>query len=404
MNGMTVADRPDRPVAIINTTSGRPLVLNRIELMQAWLAAGFAVYAVAPDFTAKEKSIIAELGATAIDIPMRRNQLDVAGDIAYAWAFYKLCRRLRPVFVLSYYQKAVIYGSLAAKFAGVRRIVALMAGLGYAFNEGGGAKRRAFALAVGLLNRAAFQVCRPVIFQNHDDVDTLVGLGVVRRSNCVVVDGSGVDIDQYTNTPLPAGAPRFLMLSRLLRSKGVGEFIEAARIVRQRYPDAIFELAGHFEPGSPDEVDPAMIDEAVASGTIRYLKVIPDVRPALAACTAFVLPSYYREGIPRASLEALAAGRAIVTADSPGCRETVIDGVNGFLVPPRDAKAIADALISLIEKRELAEAMGAASRALAESRFDVRLVVRQMLDGIDASGPEPLFAGLRETTAVSIPS
>ena len=197
-------------------------------------------------------------------------------------------------------------------------------------------------------------------------------------SKIVMVAGSGVDLDHYTRSKLPIGPPVFLLIARLLRDKGIVEYVEAARIVRKQFPHAQFKLLGHFEPGA-NGITQAQIESWVAEGVIDFLGQTHDVRPYLSECTAFVLPSYYREGIPRSILEALATGRAIITADSPGCRDTVEDGVNGYIVNRRDPQGLAEAILKLANDPATAAAMGRKSFEMARNRFDVHVVNRLLL-------------------------
>jgi glycosyltransferase involved in cell wall biosynthesis len=196
---------------------------------------------------------------------------------------------------------------------------------------------------------------------------------IVRR-----VPGSGIDLALFHQSAPRPGQPTFLLVARLLREKGIGEFVEAARSLRARYPQARFQLLGHFDP-NPSAIRKDEVDKWVSEGVVEYLGTTKDVRPYLADCTAFVLPSYYREGIPRSILEAMATGRAIVTTDLPGCADTVVDGVNGFLVPKKQPDRLAAVLERLILQPALAAKMGEASRRLASDRFDVHAVNRLLL-------------------------
>jgi glycosyltransferase involved in cell wall biosynthesis len=202
------------------------------------------------------------------------------------------------------------------------------------------------------------------------------------------VPGSGVDIGHFTAQPLPDGPPTFLMIARLMRDKGIAEFVAAARMVRQAIPEARFRLVGRPEDANPTGLSAAEVAGWVREGVIEHIPETRDVRPYLAAAHAFVLPSYYREGLPRTLLEALASGRPIITTDLPGCREPVAPGRNGWLVPPRDAPALAAAMIRTVAERTRLEHMAEAARRTAVERYDVVRVNRQLLSIMKLAGSE----------------
>jgi glycosyltransferase involved in cell wall biosynthesis len=282
-----------------------------------------------------------------------------------------LLRQWRADLILSYTIKPVIVGALAGRAERVPRIVSLISGLGYAFTEGPGIKRRLVRRIASFLYRRALARSDMVLFQNRDDQALFQELGLVREQQPqAIVDGSGVDIDFFAAAPAVA-EPAFLMIARLLGDKGIREFADAARRLRAEHPNVPIALAGYLD-ASPDSLTQAELDELIASG-IRFHGRLDDVRPVIADCSVYVLPSY-REGTPRSVLEAMAIGRAIITTDAPGCRETVVPGVNGFLVPPRDSNALYGAMKRFIENPEMAVAMGLESRRIVEQRYDARRV------------------------------
>jgi glycosyltransferase involved in cell wall biosynthesis len=223
-----------------------------------------------------------------------------------------------------------------------------------------------------------------VIFQNRDNRDTFIRFKIVPAAKCSVVNGSGVNVHRFKAMPLKKSPPTFLLIARLLNEKGIREYARAAQSVKMRYPDAVFNLLGPEDP-SPDGVPLQDVQKWHDQGVIRYLGTASDVRPYLADCHIYILPSYH-EGMPRTVLEAMATGRPILTTDAPGCRETVIPAENGFMVPVRDADALAERMIWFIEHRDQWERMGKRSRKMAEERFDVRIINRELMSAFGVDG------------------
>lgn len=263
-----------------------------------------------------------------------------------------------------------------------------MTGLGFAFTEagqGGSFKARVIETIARTLYRMAARFNKKVIFQNPDDRADFIAAGCLKDEvKTALVDGSGVDLKQFARTPL-AEAPVFLMIARLLVSKGVLEYAEAARQLRGRYPEARFVLVGPHD-GGLDAVDPAQVAEWQQQGILDYKGPAQDVRPHIAEALVYVLPSY-REGTPRSVLEAMAMGRAVVTSDAPGCRETIRDGEEGFLVEPRNATALADAMARFLDDPSLAARMGGNAHARAVEKYEVRRINQQMMNELGLLSP-----------------
>lgn len=349
----------------------------RGDLIRSMTASGLEVHVAAPELTAHPGVVafLSDCGCTAHDIPLERNGTNPVVDLRLVVALRKLMRRIQPAIVMGYTIKPVVYGVTAGWLVGVPRRFSLITGLGYAFIDG-----RA-GLVTRLIRRLyGFALARShgVFFQNPDDEALFRNLGLLPAAvPSWVVNGSGVDTGQFVPAPLPAGVPVFLMIGRLLGDKGVREFAEAALRVRSLHPDARFTLVGWIDT-NPDAIAQSELDAWVADGTLEFLGKLDDVRPAIAASTVYVLPSY-REGTPRTVLEAMAMGRPIITTDAPGCRETVIDGDNGFLVPVQSVDALVDAMLKFIEDPALAPRMGRRSRQIAEDKYDVHKVNAVML-------------------------
>lgn len=358
-------------------------------LMAALQQAGIEVHVAAPGLL-PGSDVLRQLESrriTAHDIPLRRSGMNPVADLLTFRCIHRLMRKLRPDYVLSYTVKPVIYGSFAAWLAGVPHRYALITGLGYAFQGEG--RRVGVRSLVQFFYRMALTRVDKVFFQNEDDEALFRASGIISpHVASVVVNGSGVDLDEYQVAPLTDGPPRFLMVCRLLGDKGVREYAQAAHRVRQAHPHARFGLVG-WRDENPDAISQEELDAWIAQGAIEFHGRMADVRPAMANCSVYVLPSY-REGTPRTVLEAMAMGRAVITTDAPGCRATVRHGDNGFLVPVMSVDALVDAMLQLIESPGLAARMGSRSRQRAMEKYDVHKVNEVMLRemGIGTEAPE----------------
>jgi glycosyltransferase involved in cell wall biosynthesis len=317
------------------------------------------------------------MGVSVHGISLQRTGVNPLKDFCSLYFLYRLIKRINPDYVLGYTVKPVIYGTLAAWFARVPNRFALITGLGYAFTGEPTGPRRLLRRFIQNLYRFSLSCADKVFFQNPDDELLFRELGLLKSSvpSCIV-NGSGVDVSEYQVSPLPS-QPVFLLIARLLGDKGVREYAAAAMQVRSRYPSARFLLVGWIDD-NPDAISQLELDAWVESGVIEYLGKLSDVRPAINQSSIYVLPSY-REGTPRTVLEAMAMGRAIITTDAPGCRETVVDGDNGFLVPVRNVPMLVEAMLDLASNPEVVAHMGARSRLIAEKKYDVHNVNAIML-------------------------
>jgi glycosyltransferase involved in cell wall biosynthesis len=297
-------------------------------------------------------------------------------DLGYMLALRRIIRESQPGVVLAYTPKPVIYSGIALGNATSPRYYALISGLGYGFGRETLRQRMLTPLILRLF-KYGLRRSAGVIFQNPDDRDLFVQRGIVALGQTTLVSGSGVDVGHFAVQPLPS-PPTFLLMARLIAEKGVREYVAAARKVRTRVPQARFLLAGWIESRA-GAIQTSELEQWQRENIVEYLGALDDVRPAIARAGVYVLPSYYREGVPRSVLEAMAMGRAVITADSPGCRETVVDGENGLLVPPRNIDELADAMFRLAVDANAVSQMGAASRRLAEQRFAVERVNAQMM-------------------------
>lgn len=321
------------------------------------------------------------LGATPVDYRLSRTGLNPLTDIKALVSLYSELRAIRPNAVLAFGIKPAIYGPVAARLSGIPARFALITGLGYAFTDSGqkGLKRQLIGSAARILYKIGLQSADRVFMQNPDDADDFVCLGIVPRNKVLTVNGTGVELDTWPAMPPVMESITFLLAARMLRDKGIFEFVEAARKVRSRRPDARFVLVGDVDK-NPESIGKAQLDAWVQSGIVEWPGHV-DMRLWLTQTSVFVLPSY-REGVPRSTQEAMAMARPVITTDAPGCRETVVDGVNGFLVPVRDAEALAAAMLKFIDQPESIALMGAESRKLAEQRFDTHKINAVLIEAM----------------------
>jgi glycosyltransferase involved in cell wall biosynthesis len=374
-----------RPVSVATMSGKKVLVLGsyapslihfRGSLIDEMSKRGHTVLAAAPAMSYEIAAELKGLGAEPVNLSLVNSSLDPFAMLRSFKEVRRLIEATKPDVLISYTIKPVILGALAGHAEGVPTIVSLITGVGYAFTEGREPKRLLSRAVAAPLYRLALDRSTAIIFQNPDDEMLFRQLRIVRRDKEThVVNGSGIDLQHFATAPLPRKTS-FLMIARLLKDKGVREFAEAAKQVKAEYPDVPIALAGYLDP-SPDSLTQAELDDLIQQG-IEYQGALKDVRPAIADSSVYVLPSY-REGTPRSVLEAMAMGRAIITTDAPGCRETVVDGSNGILVPPRNARALYEAMMKFAKNPALAERMGLRSREIAERKYDVRKVNADML-------------------------
>jgi glycosyltransferase involved in cell wall biosynthesis len=397
----------------------KSLINFRGDLISSLVQAGHQVTAMSAPAEAEIVQGIQELGAEFRSYPVNRRGLSPVQDMRTMLSLRRAFAELRPDIVLTYTIKPVIWGGLALRGKKNTGFFALITGLGFAF-QGQGRGRKAITCLVSRLYKSALARSEGVIFQNADNRDVFLQRGIVDAAKCRIVAGSGVNTERFAFASLPSSAPVFLSIGRLLGEKGFREFFQAAKQVKDKYPQARFQILGGEDPSS-DGISLSEIKEWEEQGVVEYLGVTDDVRPYIAGCHVYVLASYYGEGLPRTIIEAMAIGRPIITTDNVGCRETVDfggrrsdvggrmsdvgsrkseigrrrsdvgegneeesrcrirQGKNGFLVPVKDPNSLARAMECFIQEPELAEKMGRESRRMAEERFDVRIINQQMM-------------------------
>lgn len=341
-------------------------------LLAELVKGGHEVIACAPGENAELAHKLKGIGVGYHSYDLERTGINPLKDIKTYFQLKSFFLKTRPDIVLSYTIKPVIYASLAAKMAGVSRIYSMITGLGYAFSGGAPKQKVVFSLAC-LLYRISLSVNQAVFFQNPDDLKLFQSLRIVDRSTPpVLINGSGVDLEYFAEVRDNLDSPVFLLIARMLKDKGIIEYAEAAKELKAKYPQAVFRLVGPFY-NNPTAIQESELRDWQESGVVEYLGETKDVRPFIAGSSIFVLPSY-REGTPRTVLEAMAMGRPIITTDAPGCRETVIEGENGFMVQVKDSHALARAMERFIVQPEIIGVMGKRSREIAEEKYDVNKV------------------------------
>ena len=361
-----------KTVAIV--TSGAYSVANfRGTLIEELVGQGVRVLALAPDWSDDTRAATSALGAETVDISLSRVGMDPTRDLADIVRLAGVLRRLRPDAVLTYFAKPNVYGMIAAALARVPRRIAMVEGLGFVFDSSGPASRKAGVVrAVTMrLYRFALGFADKVLFLNRDDEAFFRNHRLVAPAKVVNTGGIGVDLDAFAATPAVTDPVVFLLMARLLRGKGVIEFAEAAARVRARSPATRFVLLGDVD-ANPDSLKRDEVTPWVENGAIEWPGHVSDVRERLAAASVFVLPAWTREGLPRSTQEAAAMAKPVITTDVVGCRDTVVDGVNGFMVRAKDVDALVGAMMRFVEEPGLVATMGAASRRIAEERWDGR--------------------------------
>lgn len=384
---MSPCKRKAKVVIALNTAWN--LVNFRAGLIKALAAAGYEVVALAP---ADEYVLRLEfLGCHFVPLPMDNKGTHPGRDLLLLWRFYGLLKQERPDVYLGYTVKPNIYGSLAAHALGIP-VVNNIAGLGAVFIRDGWLNR-----LVRLLYRLALARSAKVFFQNDEDKAMFVAGGLVNAAVTDCLPGSGIDLKQFVPVPLPNKTPiRFLLIARMLWDKGVGEFVEAARLLKQAGVQAEFCLLGFLDVQNPAAISRAQMESWTSEGGVRYLGVSDIVREEIAQADCVVLPSY-REGTPRSLLEAAAMARPIVTTDAVGCRGVVDDGVNGYLCNPKDAVDLAQKMKWVVEfSPEERTAMGLRGRAKVEREFDEQIVIAKYLKAIDS------ICGQRSTSTTAM--
>ena len=356
------------------------LINFRGPLIADMVARGHTVHALAPEIDDTAQKALRQLGAQPVEIALSRTGTNPLADLATLLSLRRSLAEIKPDVVLTYAAKPVIYGTIAAWLAAVPHRFAMIEGLGYVFiaRPDGDLAKKALCQVVKMLYRFSLRRAKRVFFLNDDDIADFTYMKLVLPHKAIKLGGIGVDLASWLPAPPALNPITFTLVARLLRDKGVIEFVEAARLIKKRNPEVRFVLVGGRD-SNPESVSEAELSAWVSDGSVEWTGHVA-VRPWLEQTSVFVLPSFYREGVPRSIQEAMAMSRPIITTDWVGCRETVVEGRNGFLVPPRDASSLADAMQHFIDNPALIVDMGRQSRILAEERFDVKAINARMME------------------------
>lgn len=355
---------------VIFTTNAFSLINFRGKLIEELVMRSHTVHTIAPDFDAKTRTVLTKLGATTHDCYFDRTGTKIFADLKASFHLYRLLKSLKADCILSYFIKPVIYGTICGFFAGIHHRVAMIEGLGSVFSPSQkklDVRKRVRLGLVAKMYKLALIFAARVIFLNQDDINEFSSRGILKPKNAFLLGGIGVDLAEWTNTNPIQNPVTFLLSARLLREKGVVDFVDAAKKVKSMYPETRFILLGGLD-SNPSSLCLDEVAGWVKSGVIEWPGHV-EVKPWLAKASVFVLPSYYKEGVPRSSQEALAMSLPIITTDSVGCKETVVDGLNGYLVPVKNVEAIIEKMTLFLKNPDLIVEMGKQSRIIAEKKF-----------------------------------
>ncbi|MDU7143036.1 MAG: glycosyltransferase family 4 protein [Anaerococcus vaginalis] len=361
------------------------MMINFRKELIAELSKNHEVFCLVSDYTQKDKDIIASFGAIPLDYSLNSKGLNPLKDVIATINLYKIIKKHNPDIVFSFFVKPVIFSSIAAKFAKTKRIVGMIEGLGNAFTinpKGSDLKSKIIKFIQILLYKISLPLLDNLIFLQNDDKKDLVDKYKIKVKNIDILGGIGVDLDKFNYSIPNIKQIKFIFIARLLAQKGIFEYLEAAKTIKEKYKENVeFIVLGSFDQKNPFSLSKKFLDDYIKSGIITYPGFVNNPNEWIKNSSVFVLPSY-REGVPRSTQEAMATGRAIITTNSVGCKETVVDGVNGYLVPICDSKALIDKMELFINNPNLIDKMGKESRKIAEQKYNVEDVNKRLISFI----------------------
>lgn len=355
----------------------------RLDLIKKLLDKGYKVFAFTSEYSASELKKIEKLGVIPVTYSLNRGGFNPFADIIATYQLSKQIKEIEPCLVFSYFSKPVIFGTLAAKLAKAPRVIGMLEGLGYTFTEqpeGLSKKTQLIKKIQVFLYKIALPQLDQLIFLNPDDPKDLLEKYAIQVKKVEVLGGIGLNLEHYKYSTNFTSDISFIFIARLLAEKGIHDYIEAAKIVKEKYPLVKFIVLGAIDKEALGSLKEEELASLVKTNIIEYPGHVSNVSEWIENSSVFVLPSYYREGVPRSTQEAMAIGRAIITTDVPGCRETVVDGLNGFLVPKWNPEALAEKMIYFIEHPEQVRLMGAESYKIAVEKFDAEKVNQRLVN------------------------
>ena len=365
-------------ICLISQNAFPGFLIFRKDFIRYLVSQEHDVYAFAIDYTPDTKKFVEDLGAVPVSYQLNKTGLNPISDIRDTLRLYKTLKKISPDVVFSFFVKPSIYGTVAARLACVPRRIAMLEGLGYVHTpteQGLTIKKRVLQLVHGLLCSVGYAFSDKVLFLNPDDPKDLAKVAFLNKNKLEIIGPIGLNLEDYPFSEPEFSKPiRFIFIARLLAEKGVFEYLAAARIVKTHFPQAEFVVLGGLDPDNPAALSKEQLDEVIQEKLIIYPGHVNNVNDWVADSHVFVLPSYYREGFPLSTQEAMSVGRAVITTDVPGCRETVVDGLNGFIVPAWDAEALAEKMIYLIKHPKEIKRMGQESYRIAVEQFDVHKI------------------------------
>lgn len=375
-----------KKIALIGTVADK-IYGFRADLIKKLIAEGHIVYAFTSEYSFDDLEKIKALGAIPITYQLSRGGLNPFADIKSVYQLANKLKTIQPDIVFSYFTKPVIYGTLAGKLAKVPKLFGMLEGLGSPFTihpHGQSIKVKFIKNMQIFLYRLAFPFLDKIIFLNPDDpIDLIEKNSIKHKKNAIENLGAiGLDLTLYRYEEWNGFQEdiSFIFVARLLAEKGIFEYIKSAYIVKKKYPNIKFKIIGGLDTENPYGLKKRQLDEIIKDNIVEYHGFVTNVHDYIRDTAVFVLPSYYREGVPRSTQEAMAIGRPVITTDVPGCRETVIDGVNGFLIPKWNVEILAEKMIYFIENPEQVSIMGNESYKLAMEKFDANKVNHRLLE------------------------
>lgn len=374
-----------KKIILLNNTVQNILGFRK-HLIQFLIAHSYEVYAMATDYTDETRQKVEDLGAIPINYSFARGGLNPFADLKNMKQLEKIFKQIQPDVLLSSFSKPVIFGTLAAKKARIPKVIAMLEGLGYTFTEhpnGQSLKAKIIKQIQIALYKIALPKANTVIFLNSDDPKDLLDNYHIKVKRKKILGAIGLDLNEYKYSIPPTEPISFIFIARLLREKGIFEFLQAAKKIKDKYPLTIFNVIGSLDTENPGGLKKDELEYYIENDVIKYPGFVNNVAEWIAKSSIFVLPSYYREGVPRSTQEAMAIGRAVITTNVPGCRETVENGRNGFLIPKWNVPALVEAMEYFIENPNEVIRMGKKSYKIALEKFNGEKVNEKLLSIIE---------------------